>query len=182
MPNKLRWRWYNKNRNKVHNKCNAVESSWNHPHHLGLLKNCLPRNQFLVPKKVEDCCATMHCLTHSSLSKHFSYSFINLPRLDLLLWYQSSMICGRPGFDPWVGKIPWRRKYPLQYSCLENPMDRGAWWAMRSPWGHKELDMTVWPTHIKAPNIGTYLTCSIASAKTLDVVTFFLNRIKFYFL
>ena len=36
--------------------------------------------------------------------------------------------CGRPGFDPWVGKIPWRRKgNPLQYSCLENPMDRGAW-------------------------------------------------------
>ena len=25
---------------------------------------------------------------------------------------------------------------PLQYSCLENPMDRGAWWAC-SPWGHK---------------------------------------------
>ena len=29
---------------------------------------------------------------------------------------------------------------PLQYSCLGNPMDRGAWWA--SPWGCKELDMT----------------------------------------
>ena len=27
--------------------------------------------------------------------------------------------CGRPGFDPWVGKIPWRRHgNPLQYSCL----------------------------------------------------------------
>ena len=27
------------------------------------------------------------------------------------------------------GKIPWRRHgNPLQYSCLENPMDRGAWW------------------------------------------------------
>ena len=25
----------------------------------------------------------------------------------------------------------WRRKWqPLQYSCLENPMDRGAWQAM----------------------------------------------------
>ena len=25
---------------------------------------------------------------------------------------------------------PWRRKcYPLQYSCLENPMDRGVWQA-----------------------------------------------------
>ena len=30
---------------------------------------------------------------------------------------------------------------PLQYSCLENPMDRGAWWAT-SPWGHRELDTT----------------------------------------
>ena len=33
-------------------------------------------------------------------------------------------------FDPWVGKIPWRRKWqPAQYSCLENPIDRGAWQA-----------------------------------------------------
>ena len=31
-------------------------------------------------------------------------------------------------FDPWVGKVPWRRAWqPLQYSCLENPTDRGAW-------------------------------------------------------
>ena len=29
---------------------------------------------------------------------------------------------------------------PLQYSCLENPMDRGAW--RYNPWGTKELDMT----------------------------------------
>ena len=27
---------------------------------------------------------------------------------------------------------------PLQYSCLENPVDGGAW----CPWGHKESDMT----------------------------------------
>ena len=32
-------------------------------------------------------------------------------------------------FNPWVGEIPWRRaQQPLQYSCLENPMGRGAWW------------------------------------------------------
>ena len=35
--------------------------------------------------------------------------------------------CGRPWLDPLVGKIPWRRE--LQYSCLENSMDRGAWQA-----------------------------------------------------
>ena len=37
--------------------------------------------------------------------------------------------CRRCGFEPWVGKISWRRKWQsTQYSCLENPMDRGAWW------------------------------------------------------
>ena len=34
----------------------------------------------------------------------------------------------RHGFDPGVGKIP--HGNPLQYSCLENPMDRGACWAI----------------------------------------------------
>ena len=34
-------------------------------------------------------------------------------------------------FYPCVGKIPWRRACnPLQHSYLENPMDRGAWWAI----------------------------------------------------
>ena len=27
---------------------------------------------------------------------------------------------------------------PLEYSCLGNPTDRGAWWATSS-WGRKEL-------------------------------------------
>ena len=31
----------------------------------------------------------------------------------------------RYGFHPWVRNISWRRAW--QYSCLENPMDRGAW-------------------------------------------------------
>ena len=36
----------------------------------------------------------------------------------------------RRGFDPRVGQIPWRgHGNPLQDSCLENPTDRGAWWA-----------------------------------------------------
>ena len=30
---------------------------------------------------------------------------------------------------------------PLQYSCLENPMDGGAWWAAVHG-GHKKSDMT----------------------------------------
>ena len=35
----------------------------------------------------------------------------------------------RGRFDPWVRKMPWRRKWqPDPVSCLENPMDRGGWW------------------------------------------------------
>ena len=36
----------------------------------------------------------------------------------------------RPGFDPWVGNIPWRRAWqPTPVFLPENPMDRGAWQA-----------------------------------------------------
>ena len=31
--------------------------------------------------------------------------------------------------------------YQLQYSFLENPINREAWWAYH-PWGDKELDVT----------------------------------------
>ena len=41
---------------------------------------------------------------------------------------------GDPGSIPESGRSPGEGNgYPLQYPCLENPMDRGAWWA--SPWG-----------------------------------------------
>ena len=36
--------------------------------------------------------------------------------------------CGRPGFNPWVGKITGEGNgNPLQYSCLEHPTDVEAW-------------------------------------------------------
>ena len=37
---------------------------------------------------------------------------------------------GDVGSIPGLGKSPGGgHGNPLQYSCLENPMDRGAWWA-----------------------------------------------------
>ena len=43
---------------------------------------------------------------------------------------------GKSGNTREVGSVPgWARSpggghgNPLQYSCLENPMDRGTWWA-----------------------------------------------------
>ena len=38
--------------------------------------------------------------------------------------------CRRRGFSLWVGKIPVEgHGNPLQYSCMENSIDRGACWA-----------------------------------------------------
>ena len=48
---------------------------------------------------------------------------------------------GDLGSIPSLGRSPEEGNgYPLQYSCPENPIDRGAWWA--NLWGNKQSDMT----------------------------------------
>ena len=56
-----------------------------------------------------------------------------------LSWERIHLQCGRPGFDPWVGNIPWRRErlptpvfWPREFHGLF------------SPWGHKKSDTTEW--------------------------------------
>ena len=64
----------------------------------------------------------------------------------------------RGGFDPWVGRSPGEgNNNPLQYSCLENPMDRGAWWATYHPWGRRVGHQ--W-SHLAAA-AGAQLPCSM---------------------
>ena len=54
---------------------------------------------------------------------------------------ESACSAREEGSIPWSGRSPGRRHgNPLQYSCMENPMDRRAWWA--SPRGHKKSDTT----------------------------------------
>ena len=55
--------------------------------------------------------------------------FMGLPR-----WLSGKRIYlrrhRRCRFNPWVRRISWRRKWqPIQHSCLETPMNRGAWQA-----------------------------------------------------
>jgi len=43
---------------------------------------------------------------------------------------ESACNVGDLGLIPGLGRSPGEGNgNPLQYSCLENPMDRGAWWA-----------------------------------------------------
>ena len=49
---------------------------------------------------------------------------------------------GDMGLVPGSGRSPGERNgHPFQYSCLGNPMDRGAWWAIVHG-VEKELDTT----------------------------------------
>ena len=46
---------------------------------------------------------------------------------------ESVCSAGDPGLIPGLGRSPGEEKgNPLQYSCLGNPMDRGAWRAIQS--------------------------------------------------
>ena len=56
---------------------------------------------------------------------------------------ESACNTGDLGSISGLGRSPGEgNDYPLQYSCLENSMDRGVWWL--HPWSHKELDITEW--------------------------------------
>ena len=44
---------------------------------------------------------------------------------------ESTCSAGDPGLIPGSERSPGEGYgYPLQYTCLENPLDRGAWWAI----------------------------------------------------
>ena len=61
----------------------------------------------------------------------------NLPEMQ-------EVTCNSGGLNSMLGlerSLGDRNGNPLQYSCLENPMERGAW-GVYSLQGHKELDMT----------------------------------------
>ena len=54
-----------------------------------------------------------------------------------LSWLRIRLQCGRPRFDPWVGKIPRRRE-----RLLTPVFWPGEFHGLYSPWGRKESDTT----------------------------------------
>ena len=50
----------------------------------------------------------------------------------------------RPGFNPWVGETPWRRKWQPASVCLPREFHGQRSLVGYSPWRGKEPDMTEW--------------------------------------
>ena len=58
----------------------------------------------------------------------YVYVCINIGFLHSLVGKESACNEGDLGLIPGLGRFPGEENgNPLQYSCLENPMDRGAW-------------------------------------------------------
>jgi len=61
------------------------------------------------------------------------YGLLNTKKSGLPRWLsgkKSTCQSGDPGLIPGLGRSPEEGNGNLLwYSCLENPMDRGAWWA-----------------------------------------------------
>ena len=67
--------------------------------------------------------------------------------LGLLWWLRGQSVClqcGRPGFDPWVGKTPWKKKWQPTPVLLPGESHGGRILVGYSPRGCKELDTTEW--------------------------------------
>ena len=57
-----------------------------------------------------------------------------------------------PEFNPWVGKIPWRREWLATPVFLPGEFHGERRLVGYSPWGHKELDTTKWLTPADSHN------------------------------
>ena len=83
--------------------------------------------------------ANMFCLTDTHTHTHYYYETSTSGGSDSK---SVCLQCGRPGFDPWFGKIPWRRKWqPTPVLLPEKSHGRRSLAGYR-PWGCKESDMT----------------------------------------
>ena len=69
-----------------------------------------------------------------------------------LSWWHSGQEsvcqCMRHGFDPWVGKLPWRRKRQCTTACLPGKSCGQRSLVGYSPWGCKKSNTTEPLTHI----------------------------------
>ena len=86
-----------------------------------------------------------HCKT-SWRTLRLELGKLAITTISGLPWWprQSSFClqCGRPGFNPWVGKIPWRREWQPTLVFLPGKSHGQRSLVGYGPWGCKESDMT----------------------------------------
>ena len=123
-----------------------------------------PQPWFLALKWFSSSCSIVDPLMAQLVEQRpIDFMNVDIPRLLVWFWLERSALVawGFPGGSDvkesaynagdlgsilGSGRSPGEgNSYPFQYSCLESPMDRGAWWAIVHG-GLKESDTTEWLT------------------------------------
>ena len=85
------------------------------------------------------CCSLLVCRNRIEF---FYADLLSYRLLWWLRWQSVCLQCGRPGFSPWVGKSPWRRKWQSTPVLLPRKSHGQRSLAGYSPRGRKESDTT----------------------------------------
>ena len=84
-------------------------------------------------------------LPHCALASYYLYWIIGLPWS--FRWNSIHLQCRRPGFDPWIGKISWRREWLPTPMFLPGEFHGQRGLVGYGPWDCKESDTTGWLSH-----------------------------------
>ena len=118
--------------------CHLLSYSF-YTHNLPILTSLLQRNivTSISHRRSQSLRVKAVCLGSCQVGVQILCECVNVTSMFFPIYYPSGsdgkMSClqwERPGFDPRVGKILWRRKWqPTPVLLPGNLMDRGAWWA-----------------------------------------------------
>ena len=131
--------------------CITGEKSWPQLFVNGLQKELLPLLYRAI--RISALCSRERCYLYKAVNKPdfclkwgiicFCQDYL----LGLPWWLRWLRVClqfRRPRFDPWVWKIPWRRKWLPTPVFLPGKSQGQRSLEGYSLWGHKEWDMTWW--------------------------------------
>ena len=119
----------------MHNKCSVLESSRKHPRPQSA-ENCPPQNHPLVPKRLGTTLLGQEGVQSDNGGTVFTGDVSSADSQEIKGSHfpggsdgkASVYNAGDLGSIPGLGRSSGEGNgNPLQYHCLENPMDRGAW-------------------------------------------------------
>ena len=113
---------------------NTVDPSYLHIHGFNQsMENIWGKNSMIFQK------TQLEFATHLQLfTQHLNYIWVSLVAQTV----KNLPAMQETWFDPWIGKIPWRRKWPPTPVFLPGEFHGQRSLVGYSPWGRKESDMT----------------------------------------
>ena len=106
-------------------RVNSPDHIWRKPFWVSVITHWEKVAITAAPELLQLCCGILPCRVELLPGYLMNTSFPGG-----LVGKESACNTVDPGSIPGWGRSPGERNgYPLQYSCLGNPLDKGAWWA-----------------------------------------------------